>query len=502
MADPVFYSEASVFFVGGNGDKSGRTSLAGGCTRDWWDGECSGGTDAEKLAAMGKLMVDGGPVVDEGECAFTSSNNRISKAGVFSGAEVGMVAYVVETPVAGVNLATMRYRVTDVDASGDWIEIGDATGSDATVTVKVGGAFDTLQNALDETDASLHGVDIYTNLSEVLASSVDVDSGGSVLKNTFKRIVGYRTVPGDMGIGGAYYESVMSVLQNGTINAGKCVSLDADGGSYPVVDMDGADNVVFENLHLHGSNGYDAVCFTSVAANVAFINCRFSDVQQVNNTAASHVLFEGCYSDDDIGNHHYICRGENNVLIGCVGKMATLTNLCNFVGTSGMIVGCVAVGGQFGVRISTSGAGAVVMGNTFYGTESKGIMCDGGDGVVAVDNIFCLATDAVGIYSRLGGSILLNDYNCFIETNGTALTAVGSEYGGGEAPVVGLHSVEVDCDFVDAVNFDFRVRNPAVLRGGRPGVDGTAGVIGAIGQAYQFAAKARMVNRGRIGIIR
>ncbi len=506
MSTPVFWDNESVFFVGGRGDKSGRSADAGGCTKQWWDSQCPNGTDAEKAAAMAKLMgTDGEPIIDVSGAAYTESNNRITRTNIAMGVEVGMVAYVVESDTPDEYVETGRYVITDRDTDDDWIECEGIEGDyDTDVDVVIGGAFDTLQNALDETDANRHSVAIRTNLSETLGGSVNVDAGGDVLRNTFKRVIGYRTVPGDMSPGGAYYESALEILQNGSIDSSRCVELDADGGSYSVLDIDGVDNLVFENLHLKNTNAGvsgDAVYFSSVARNIVLRNCRFSDVVQVINTEADHVLFDGCYSHDDIPGHHHTFLGNNNVLLGCVANLEP-NNLCNFVNHSGAVIGCVTVGGQFGVRVISAGAAVLVVGNTFYNTGSKGVLCDGCDSVVVINNIFCLAPGAIGIYSRNGGSVLYNDYNCFIESDGTPLTVAGSEYSGGEVPVKGAHSVEVDPDFVDAANGDFRVRNPLLLRGGRPGPDGRAAVIGAIGQEYQFAARARMVNQGRAGIIR
>ena len=119
--------------------------------------------------------------------------------------------------------------------------------------------------------------------------------------------------------------------------------------------------------------------------------------------------------------------------------------------------------------------------------------------MIAFNNIFALNPTAIAFSTTLG-AMLYNDYNCFIESDGTPLT-VGSHESGYEVPVKGAHSVEADPDFVDAANGDFRVRNPPLLRGGRPGPDGRAAVIGAIGQEYQFAARARMGNAGRMTII-
>ena len=61
--------------------------------------------------------------------------------------------------------------------------------------------------------------------------------------------------------------------------------------------------------------------------------------------------------------------------------------------------------------------------------------------------------------------------------------------------------VEADPDFVDSANGDFRVRNPAVLRGGMPETQGNVRQMGAVLQEYQFARRARVMNAGRAGIV-
>ena len=449
----------------------------------------------------------GAPVIASSDAAFNHETARITQEAAFTDAEAGMVAFLIESDVPDTYVETDRYKITDVDAGGNWIECnGLDCEEDTLVDVYVGGAFDTLQNALDDTDASSHSVAIHTNHSQTLSASIDVDTGGGdVLKNTFKRVLGYSSVPGDMSRGGVYYESALEILTNGSIDASKCVSIDANNGSFPVLDINGVDNLVFENLHLKNTNtgvSGDAVNFSSVVKNIVLRNCRFSDVVKVMNTEADHVMFDGCYSHDDIPNHHYVVRGYNNVQLGCVAKLDSLTNLVNFNGRSGVVIGCIAVGGQFGVRVGSTGAAVLVADNTFYNTNNDGVYLSASDGVVVVNNIFCLAPGAVGIYVQNGGSAVHNDYNCFIESDGTPLTPTGTEYSGGETPVMGAHSVEADPDFVDAANGDFRVRNPIVLRGGKPDAEGNATQMGAIGQEYQFAARARMVNPGRAGIIK
>ncbi len=502
MCVPVFDEKASVWFVGGRGDQSNRDSDLGGCTMGWWEAQCPNKTQAEYDAAYKKIVNStGGPIVALLNVPYTGDDeDTIYSAGAFEDVEVGMVAFVIENGTPDTNVATGRYEITAV--TDDEITLDGINGMDCDVDINIGGAFTDLDEAVDETYAGDHSVTIYTNFNQTVGSGITLTSGGNQLGNKFKRIIGFNTIPGDMNRGEAYYESPYEILQNGSIDLSKCVTLDGNGGAFNIVAISGySDNIVFENLHLTNSTG-QGINFATVSDNIVLRNCRFSDLQQVVTTQCDHLLFDSCYSHDDITGHHHALYGMNNVMLGCVGKIASGANLCNFVYYPGAAIGCIAVGGQFGVRMALAGAAGLVMGNTFYNTESKGVLLDGCDSAVIVNNIFCLAPGAIGIYCRNGGSVVHNDYNCFIESDGTPLTPTGTEYSGGEAPVMGAHSVQVDPDFVDAANGDFRVRNPIVLRGGRPGPDGKTMTIGAIGQEYQFDARARMVNPGRAGIIR
>lgn len=515
MGYSVFDTDASVFFVGGRGDKSGRTALAGGCTQGWWDSECMGGSDAQKAAAMAKLMgVNGEPVIDEAGCAFTASNKRITKAGCFADAEAGMVAYAVETPVADVNLATKRYRITAVDTGGNWVEIGDATGSDATVTVRVGGAFATLHGAFDSTDAGVRNVTIFTNLDEVLSASVDVDTGGgTVPQNSFKKVVGYKVVPGDIGRGGGLYQSALEILKAGAVDTGKCVTLDANSGSFEVLNI-AVDNVVFENVQLcDTASGKQAVVFTGTPTGVIFRNCRFVDVEGVYGSRADAVVVEACYSH--VRMHHFLCRGYGNLIIGCVGKMGGSLNAV-YVCASGLsttvavhVAGCLCVGssgcGKAPLRAVASPCSIIATGNTFYGFNGEGCQLNGGDFIIAYDNVFVVAAGACGVrcVAYVGGAgSLMEANNCWATVEGSALTFVSNDAGISEPPVMSEASMEADPEFAGAGDCDYRVRNAAVLRGGRADIAENSGQMGAVIQAYEFARRSRIMNPARMGIMR
>ena len=502
MATTVFEQEKSVFF---SMDEDDSTSDAGGCTQAWWDGQCPNGTEAETAAAMAKLMDGTGtPLIEMADCVYTESNNRITKTNIAAGVEVGMVAYIIESDTPDEYVETGRYVITARDpGDDDWIECdGIESDDDTDVDVVIGGAFDTLQNALDETDASDHSVTIYVQSVDTLGATLDIDSGdGNVTKNTFKRLVGFNTSPGDMNYGGTYYQSPLEILQAGSIDLSKCVTLDADGGAFDVL-MFGASmsNCIIENIHFTGTTGNGVEFADDFSVSIIFRNCRLSDMYQGVNSTVSHLVFQDCYSHDDVTSHAYVFRGPDGLLSGCVANLAAGAVLTNIIAVPGAVIGCITVGGMYGVRPVSAGSAAVVIGNTFYNLTQYGIMAEVANRVVAFNNIFCLAPGAVGLHCN-SGSIVYNDYNCFIESDGTPLT-VGDNGSGYEVPVKGKHSVQVDPDFVDAANGDFRVRNPLVLRGGRPGPDGRAAVIGAIGQEYQFAQRARIMNAGRAGIVR
>lgn len=476
----VFSEEKSIFFVGGRGDQTGRVADAGGCTLDWWDTEVPNDTVAEKAAAMEKLMGgDGAPVISLDAQAYTFVDDRITgSAGAFFFAEIGMVAYVIEDPIPGSDVETGRYTITDKEGGGDWIELLGIGGTDDTnVDIRIGGAFDDLNTAIDSTNAESHGVLIHTSLNETLAAAVSIAEGGHTLRNIFKKIVGYNTTPGDMSLGGTYYESPFDILQREAIDPTKCVTIDADGNTFDILDIaTGVDNIIFENLHLTNAVGYATGFVAGTSTNFVFRNCRFSNLNTAVYAEVDSVLIDSCYAHNDLAwaPYGFLAGAKNGVVLNCVsdigaGHIAEWT-----VGASGSAIGNVSVGGNFGYRIAGVGSGVSIINNTLYGTLTRGVQMDGGDNAIIFNNIFCLTPGATGIYCRNGGSVTYNDHNLFIDTAGNALTPVGTEYADGEAPVIGVNSIETDPLFVDAENGNFRLKtNSPARRIGKPTIGAT-----------------------------
>jgi hypothetical protein len=179
-----------------------------------------------------------------------------------------------------------------------------------------------------------------------------------------------------------------------------------------------------------------------------------------------------------------------NILVGCVTG-------CSVVFLNNLLIGCWKGFTNFG-RVRA-------INNTFYNQSvSCAVTINTAAETIMVNNIFMPQAGAYGLHIQSGGgSVQYNDYNCYCDVNGDALsTPVVSNYSGGTAPVMGEHSLEVDPKFVDAANGRFRPLNPLVLRGGQPDLDDNSVSMGAILYEYQFAARGRMANLGRLGIMK
>jgi hypothetical protein len=195
----VFGIEDTVFFVGGRGTKAGDASAGGGCTKGFW-----GDLKNPSKSLSDVMDVNGDPLSDASSwggagtaCTVTESaagNVLITKAGAFANVSALLVA--------NVNFAAVynngRYRVNTASLTADTIELELTWSANTTCDVKVGGAFDKLQTALDDTTADWpltpHNVDILTNKAESFSGTsdqIDVDTGGgSGSHGTYKRIIG------------------------------------------------------------------------------------------------------------------------------------------------------------------------------------------------------------------------------------------------------------------------------------------------------------------------
>jgi hypothetical protein len=491
----VFSGFDTVFFVGGRGTKSGDPNAGGGAVKTDWEGAL-GKNLANVMASNGEPLSDVSAWNgSQTACNVTSSGGGkvlITKTGAFAPVSEGLVANV---KFAGL-YSDGRYRVNGNSLTANTIEIELAWSANTTCDVKVGGAFDKLQRALDNTDASTgspHNVDILTNKAETfsgIGDQIDIDTGGgSGSAGTWKRVIG--------------------VDNDGVeLTKGSYVLFDGNNQSCHVFKI--LDVECIELRHIRAIN----TAITHYGFYVTATGyCQGFLLKYCNSTGCKH----GVYSDT------YYIRGLT--ITGGYYSSATGPALCfsssrwinvlnaEIVGSSAgalidgdvvgvlLIEGCVLrktgnyIGGVYTDNWDTF---LIICNCVFYNIDSCIKMNDPESRLVQYNNIFVLHTSATGkIINRIAGAIKYSDYSCAWAIDGSP--AASDRWGGSGKPE---HALEENPQFVDAVNGNFRPREPNVLRGGKPDMAGNANEMGAVLQDYQFAQRAKAANLGRLQIIR
>ncbi len=169
------------------------------------------------------------------------------------------------------------------------------------------------------------------------------------------------------------------------------------------------------------------------------------------------------------------CQAYNNDDYGMRVKITSVTN--------SIIYGN-------GTGIHSDNYGLQVLNCTVYNNTTYGVRAYGSGGIIYIHNSIVTSNGTNNLRSE-STSTIMGDYNC---------TYDGSNSG----YIAGANDITEDPDFVDAGNADFRPRNSAVLRGGRPDLAGNPTQMGAILQEYQFQTpgRIRVGNQGRLAVFR
>ncbi len=220
----VFNTEDSVYFVGGIGTKVGDND-AGGITRTVYE---SDPTPSTYMAANGAAKFeDVASNYNTTTGVITLTSDIITSNDFVNG-------WVVNVKQGGADAFTDGYyKITDSIGGGGTssITIDSGLGADDTVDVDIwiGGAFISLQGALNNVDAtSGFNVWILSNKDRVVNQSQDLQQGGSLANNSHLYIWGYNLTPppnlfeptGDRDYNestktaGANYASALDVLDN------------------------------------------------------------------------------------------------------------------------------------------------------------------------------------------------------------------------------------------------------------------------------------------------
>lgn len=479
----VFFEKDSVFFVGGRGTKVGNAN-AGGCTLEAWN-------DPAKLnKTLANVMGANGDAVSSpqawnpGGCdAVVSPFNRVkimkAASGWFADVKVGQVVYVEFVAV----YANGRYEVTDAIDANEF-EISLTHTADTTCKVVVGGAFDALQNAVDETDAGNdYDVIINSNIFNYEKGSAfvcDAGNGGSVAKGSHKIIKGFHTQPGDMNYGETYYQSPLDALINGVdITTPKCIRINASGGAYDVMTITNSHNWVFENIYIHNTNkaaGNNGVEFVTLPVNISFINCKFDTAYSIYAGTTYGNLFQRCYIGNGFG-HAFVFDYQSG--IGQVFDMCVF----NSDGVAGLKLPRYTVFSK--CLFWKGGTAALIDRNDYFDScvfYGQTVACigprDATYGTVhGANNIFmpAEAADYVACSTADTGSVSVETLrnSCVWTIAGVAVTHHLS-IGASNVERQLTDAIEADPQFVDAANGDFRlkVNSPCLKTGmktlGRP----------------------------------
>ena len=354
-------NEDTVIVVGGLGTQANAAQLnGGGATKVVWDA----GSPSDFI------NTNGGPITDDTGCAFTDVDDTITKVGIGTGVTVGTLAYVVKTAGAG-TITTGVYEVTAQTNDTIVISGHDASG-DSTLTVNVGGAIDTLQNALDNTanDATSSSRYIYNNIAiHTITSTINIDTNtGSSPAMLF--VTGYNstltakslvqvTTATDLANGLIQFDGTQSdyIFEVIDFNAGGkddnegefCINDDGTGSSHIIFI-----GCIFRGAVSHGvSQGSDSWTFINCEA---YLNGG-SGIQTSSVRGAYNVYLKSSVHDND---SHGMSQGSQN----------SKTENCLFYDNG-------KDGSGHGLFIAGSvGDRAVITGNTSYGNADDGINID------------------------------------------------------------------------------------------------------------------------------
>lgn len=328
---------------------------------------------------------------------------------------------------------------------------------------KVGGAFDTLQNASDNTDAAAHNVNILTNKAESAGAAIDVDTGG--------------------GAGAAWKEVVGVDDEGAELAEGSYVEY--TGGAFHVFFIDDIDNVRFKHIYSKDADasytGFYVRSVPGYRSGFVFEYCKSTGCKYAfyfTSTYLRDVCIKGGYYEAD----QYVINCVNTYGLHVVNaELVNASGTYSIIYTSSrgltLIEGCLLrkTGGYaYGVYTNYANTMLVIRNCVFYDMNQPIKLDDAGCRLVQHNNIFILHVKATDkIINRAAGGINYSDYSCAWAMDGAPIAA--GRWGGTGLPP---NSIEADPQFVDAPNGDFRLKpdSPLLNKGMRTLNDGYSSI--------------------------
>ncbi len=501
----IFATENSVFFIGGTGTKAGAT-YNGGCTKEFFAN--NGGEGGFDLSTI--MGANGAAKVGLSGCHYdhegaAEGDRKVYKnnAGEFADAQVGMVAY-----ISGTNITLSRYKITGVDsANGNYVLVAGivATGDNDDTGIYIGGALNSLPYALGSgiLDATAFNVYVYDNKAETLSAGIDVSVEGSSSAGTHLYVKGFNTVPGDMDYGGNYYQSPLSADNDG-IDTSKCVEIDGDGGDYHLLDLTDMEGIHLQNFYFHNVTTDTSKALAYKGYYIGFHNCRFNQA----GYGAMNVYFAayvGCWFGSNFDSTCVMSYGISVLMDSFINSPAGHYGVR--VVTGGFIIRNIFVGGIYAIDTYYSTFTCCAW-NTFYNQTEGCIRCCDDAAFIEFGNVFVPADEndyaVLATHTTNGcGVVLYSDFSLAYNVAGNDFAHPPWYDNYNDRDLQGANSLkDVDPQFIDAANGDFRPRSPDVIRRGKPDIHGNSTSMGAVLEPADTVIRAAMANLGRLKIFR
>ena len=463
MAGVVSTQKPNVSFVGGRGTKAGDANAGGGCTKEYW-----GNLDSPDKALSDVMGTNGEPVSDatawngsQSACVVSDNGSgytRVTKSGCFGSCEVGHIANI------QFNLPVNHGRYEVIAVNANYVDLDCTTMVTGTADIKVGGAFDKLQTASDNTTANAAATPqnafILDNKAEVftgVGDQIDLDVGGGSPNGDTKKVI-------------------VAVDNNGVENErGSRLTINGNGQACHVFRIYDVDSIELRHIYAYNSNNsYYGFYISGSNYHQGFLlndcestDCKYglySDTQYIRGITVLGGYYESIINSAmSIFSSRWV-HLQDIIFKGSYASEPIID--CDIVGTL-RVQGCIfyrETNFDTAIKLNSYDTFLYATHNVFYDINYPIVCADVDSRIVSHSNIFVLHTMASMFYFMTAGAVVYSDYNC-----GWSLEGAPTNIDRWGNIGLGPNSIEADPKFRNGGNRDFRLMaSSPCVNTGRP----------------------------------